>query len=979
MLSQRFCLGPFLFFIVMAIGAFFTVDVSARDVETIPVWNPEILKDKKSVPVGADTARRTDSLETHGYKTMEISVGDGGTQVDQELRLSITGKLSDSVYVDALLSDVGRKAGDQTTATLREVDQIYFRVEAPFGFLHLGDLTWDDQSLGLYSIRRSSLGAMAGVRGDVLGVHAEVRGAAGTDEAQHVTRTFMAVSGQRSGYAMDPWGGYVSVVPRSETVWLNGKKLNRETDYTVNYAGGLIDFKGGFVLSAEDEIRIEYDSYEDGKVYTLYGAQAELKHPNVWLNLSGFRLENDVDRLKRGSWTDDDYDLLKSDRGDAFERDDSLGILNRPRRTDRAGVRIRTQLDHRFYADAEFAVNRMDTNMVSSQVNGPEGMAFRWYVTSDSSQSLSKFPLALSVGGNRIQRGFDVLEFQGNAIDWDSYTLKDRWDLSADDSGFYDDNLKFDQVGLRFRLWKDWMGLAEWGYRRSEDESWNSSRASLGLNHRNRYVQSGLSLVRVASVQEKEMERYQAIVNSEFLQGLFRPFGEVDFRYTEISQRDSLSEYDKKLENEIIYGKSIGGFGIYLDKGYVKESVGGRMAKRRGDSFDDSHWEDSLMASTWLQEVSYRSRSFSVSHLLQFEQVNENGEGSRNSWAGNLDAQWGNEESGLTGSANYRMGLTEEQVYTAIYKAVAPGTGDVRYDSLTGTYIEGVDNGDFVYEGLGRNDSVGAVLSSDVSLDVELRWSPGKSLGITRGILRDLTLGGNWSGEGSDTTGKKLYFPPVTKFGLDELTSGRISVGGLVEWVHPDGVSLTYKPEMSCDKKLSSISYYETVVDHNILGSYEFLMNHLVEVSFLFENEELSALQVFEWDVYDGTLKYRFDFLDGFFVQPMGRIRFGDGSDERKENFGGNLWETGIRLGYNRLNKINAFANFSVIHTSTHGMLVPYQLMSGFSDGVTYRLETSVSVDVNDFISMGGRYILRFGDAEENIFQKLSMEAKANF
>jgi hypothetical protein len=37
------------------------------------------------------------------------------------------------------------------------------------------------------------------------------------------------------------------------------------------------------------------------------------------------------------------------------------------------------------------------------------------------------------------------------------------------------------------------------------------------------------------------------------------------------------------------------------------------------------------------------------------------------------------------------------------------------------------------------------------------------------------------------------------------------------------------------------------------------------------------------------------------------------------------------------------------------------------------------SVEVNNFLSLSLRYILRFGNAEENVFQKLATEAKAYF
>ena len=92
------------------------------------------------------------------------------------------------------------------------------------------------------------------------------------------------------------------------------------------------------------------------------------------------------------------------------------------------------------------------------------------------------------------------------------------------------------------------------------------------------------------------------------------------------------------------------------------------------------------------------------------------------------------------------------------------------------------------------------------------------------------------------------------------------------------------------------------------------------------QSEELSALQVWNWDVYEGSLKYRLDFLNGFFVQPYGRVRYGTGNDESQSDFEANLWEGSLRVGYNRQKKINASANFSVIQVGSDGGLVPIRL-----------------------------------------------------
>ncbi len=381
----------------------------ALNMDSIPVWNPDYLvrnNDLRELDGGAQDrdGSAISGLSTHGYKTMQVTVGDGGTQVDQELRLSIQGFVGDSVYIDALLSDVDRRAGDQTTATLQEVDQIYFRAESRHWMVHLGDLIWRDRNMGLFGLERASLGAMVGLRGG----YTEVRGVAGTDETNRIVRVMNGVSGQREGYSISDDGSYLSVVPGSERVYLNGNLLTSGVDYEVNYAGGLLNFKGRRNPGPDDEIRVEYDAYDDGNIYNMYAAHGAYRHPNLYLDVSGFRLENDRHRMKRGLWTDEDYQMLKHDDGSEFVRDDSLGALRRPERTDRAGARLRLQGDRRFYADLEMAINRTDSNTVSRQVDGPEGYGYRWYVTSDSSENMKKFPLAFSVYGNYIQEEFVI-------------------------------------------------------------------------------------------------------------------------------------------------------------------------------------------------------------------------------------------------------------------------------------------------------------------------------------------------------------------------------------------------------------------------------------------------------------------------------------------------------------------------------------------------------------------------------------------
>ena len=323
--------------------------------------------------------------------------------------------------------------------------------------------------------------------------------------------------------------------------------------------------------------------------------------------------------------------------------------------------------------------------------------------------------------------------------------------------------------------------------------------------------------------------------------------------------------------------------------------------------------------------------------------------------------------------------MTSEQTYTAIYKAVAKGTGDVRYDSLTGSFIEGVDNGDFVYEGMGRNDSIGAVLSSNAAFEASLEWNPGVSLGITHGFLRDITLSASYHSEAEDTTGKKIYFPPVVPAGLKAVTAGTVSWDANLAWEHPSGVQAQYSPSAVYEKKMSSIGYYQDVFDHKISAGFKINEDHFVGVENTFESVSLTALQKLDWNIWEIIGKYSWKLPAGFSLEPRIRYREGSGEDDMKSSFGAYLWEEEIRVGYEKEGFADAHVSFASIQMNKQSGDIPYQMMSGFGDGVTYRLETGVSIEVNHFLSLSLRYILRFGDAEENVFQKLSSEAKAFF
>lgn len=930
------------------------------NMDSIPIWGGE----KEQADFQSEAPIKKDSLKlvTRGSKTLQVVVGDGGTEVDQELRLSIQGEVAPSVFIDALLSDVGRSPEDQNTATLQEVDQIYFRVESPYVSLHLGDFSWNQNDFGLLGLERSSLGISAALRYSNI----EVKGAYGSDELIRDVHVFKGVDGQRSGYIINSSGTYQTIVPGSETVWLNGTELKKDVDYELNYAGGVLDFKGTQLPGAQDEIRVEYDSYGSQSISILKAFEGRYRTRNIWLDVGGFRLSSDVDRLKRGSWTDDDYEKLKADKGDSVLWSDSLGVLERPIQTDRMSARIRAQASQRWFLDAEIACQKKDSNIVSDFVDGPVGLASRWSLSSDTTSSLVHFPIAISLYGNYYETGFLNTLFQGTDRDWDSYRLNEEWDL---DSSLLTNSLRHDHLNILWRLPLHLFAGFEMGYRQSADSSqWNSSRGRFFIEHRHKKAKSTFSLVNVNADQVLATQRYQGILETHFLEGGIKPFALASYSLWNKDSSDYLF-YSDRIKAET-------GFESNFKDWQVSENLGVQQS-RRGESKESL--EDSLLLWQWTQKLNIEKKMWQLSHLLHYKNTWNDSLGKADTWLGEISFLTKPNQFGLSLSSVYELGLTNEQSYVPVYKAVAPGTGDVMYDSLTGEFIEGVDNGNFMYEGMGRVDSLGAVRASTAEMNLKVEWSPAKMFKIKKGFLRDISFTLQGLFEGRDTTGSSIYVPPFMKKTLKSLTSGLVHYEGSLLWRYPSGMaSFLYTVGYEDEKKNSLYYYFQNKNWHS--GEIRFSLNSTNEFTFYVKREEvdLISLQQMNWTLWDFRASWKRPLFSHLSVEPGAFFRNGDGIDEIGDL---NLFlkQGSIKLTWDQSKTATAFALFSATHVSTEGSSLPYQMNSGFSPGLTYRVEASASFNVNDYISFSLRYLIRFGDAEEDIFQKWTTEAKAYF
>ena len=118
--------------------AFLFINVFAQGIkpDSLPVWrgyeNAEEIAEQKDT-----TEKKENGLQTRGSKSFQTSIGNGGADVQQELRLSMQGEAAEGIFIDAYLVDLGRPAGTEITTTLRETDAAYISVESKRAKLEL--------------------------------------------------------------------------------------------------------------------------------------------------------------------------------------------------------------------------------------------------------------------------------------------------------------------------------------------------------------------------------------------------------------------------------------------------------------------------------------------------------------------------------------------------------------------------------------------------------------------------------------------------------------------------------------------------------------------------------------------------------------------------------------------------------------------------------------------------------------------------
>ncbi len=211
----------------------------------------------KVVKVDAGVAEPSDEWNISGGKTLGVSVGTiGGIGIDQATHVVLSGKIED-ITVDAALSDRNSPISPEgTTLELQELDKITIKLSGKQWQGSFGDVVLSGSAGSFGVLKRQAVGASLTAKWNLLsltGGYVQPRGDYGRI-------TIVGIDGVQGPYLLLPEGKTTGIVPGSEEIYLDGKRLVRgwDADYTIDYSTGELVFTNRHIISRNSRIEAQF-------------------------------------------------------------------------------------------------------------------------------------------------------------------------------------------------------------------------------------------------------------------------------------------------------------------------------------------------------------------------------------------------------------------------------------------------------------------------------------------------------------------------------------------------------------------------------------------------------------------------------------------------------------------------------------------------------------------------------------------------
>ena len=263
-------------------------------------------------------------LDVRGSKAIYVSSGNRRElTVDQNLRLNISGQLTQDIFVRAALTDDNLPVVPEgNTEELQDIDKVLVELQATNWRATLGDFV---------ALRRGSV--FGGYRRKLQGFSLEARpghliaeGMFGSPRGRYRTLELRGEESNQGPYflGVGEAGQNLFIVAGTERVTLDGELLTRgaDRDYVVDYIRGTVTFTYRRLITADSIIMVEYEegegAYRRGVVGAGGGAVFELLDAPGEVTVRWTRERDDASRLRSGDLSPEDELVLAAAGDDPF-------------------------------------------------------------------------------------------------------------------------------------------------------------------------------------------------------------------------------------------------------------------------------------------------------------------------------------------------------------------------------------------------------------------------------------------------------------------------------------------------------------------------------------------------------------------------------------------------------------------------------------------------------------------------------------
>ncbi|MDD2596099.1 MAG: hypothetical protein PHY98_00125 [Candidatus Cloacimonetes bacterium] len=208
-------------------------------------------------------------LQITGSKTFALSFSESGeTDLLQSLYVNLGGELSKDVQIEARLSDSQSKLSPEgDSKELSSLDRVFIRVYSPRWQIGMGDLDLSLEDSKYLGYQTKIEGISASYKGD----H-EALAAYSAGSGKRANQTIGIIDGKQGPYYLsaNSYQRSFIVVAGSEEVYLDGERLERGTDYYIDYAEGSIMFRR--MVASANIVHVYFQYSEENYSQSTYFA-----------------------------------------------------------------------------------------------------------------------------------------------------------------------------------------------------------------------------------------------------------------------------------------------------------------------------------------------------------------------------------------------------------------------------------------------------------------------------------------------------------------------------------------------------------------------------------------------------------------------------------------------------------------------------------------------------------------------------------